>query len=85
MCNYAIIENGIPFSINSIGVISLQEELPQNYPDFVEFHLRATDCASKASDNDAIVKVKIKSHSVPTTPPIANQNSRCVPGINIFV
>ena len=81
VCSYAINEKGIPFSIDKNGVISLQEELPKNYPDFVVFHLRATDCANKDSDDDAVVKVKVKNQLVATTPLVPAHKSKCKPGM----
>ena len=80
ICNYAILENGIPFSINSAGVVSLQEELPANYPDYVVFHVKATDCAKKDSDDDAVIKITVKERLIKTTPSTQLKRPDCKPG-----
>ena len=83
MCNYAIVENGIPFSVDSNGVVSLQQELPQNYPSDVTFHLRATDCASRDSDDDVVVRVKIRRQPAPTATTSVRNAPECKPGMQM--
>jgi len=81
VCSYAITEDGIPFSIDTNGIISLQEELPQNYPNRTVFHLRATDCNDKVSDDDAVVRVKIKDKPSATLKSAPIHKANCKPGV----
>ena len=85
VCSYAITEDGIPFSIDTNGIISLQEELPQNYPNRTVFHLRATDCNDKVSDDDAVVRVKIKDKPSATLKSAPIHKANCKPGLSLFI
>ena len=80
ICKYAILENGMPFSINSAGILSLQEELPANFPDYVVLHVKATDCAKKDSDDDTVIKITVKERLIKTTPRTQLKRPDCKPG-----
>ena len=48
------------------------------------FHLRATDCADKDSDDDAVVRVKIKNEPAAKKLLLSMQEANCKPGIYFF-
>eukprot|EP00795_Rhopilema_esculentum_P007226 gene7226-12909_t len=81
VCNYVIVERDVPFSIGSNGVLSLQEELASSFPSNFLFHVRATDCASKISDDDAVVRVKVKNQTRTVTQSLSGHKGDCKIGV----
>ena len=72
----------MPFRIGSNGVLSLQEELASSFPSNFLFHVRATDCANKNSDDDAVVRVTVKNQARTVTQSKSGYKGDCKIGMD---
>ena len=66
VCNYAVVDSDVPFTIDNNGVLSLPSPLSADYPSYVDFHVKATDCDNMDSDHHAVVRVTIKDPPITT-------------------
>ena len=82
VCNYKIVEEKVPFSIDKNGIISLWKPLGDQSDHLSEFHVVATDCDGKISEVSAAIKVTaIRPTAILTVKESLQSKAQCKPGI----
>ena len=85
VCNYAIVERKVPFEIDKNGILSLPRPLSGENTNYMEFHVRATDCGNMDSEDDAVVKVTVIDRPIAVTSSSQLKVPGCAPGLLVWL